>query len=123
MPLPTGFDNKVVDVDDVDEATFNSILTAQNNAGYWATDIKIMDSTSAVILFCKNYVTSHPGDGGSYPYVSRQAISQVSMNQAALDADKATKAVNGYVPTGMFIDPTTPGSVYILYQQLGNSST
>lgn len=114
MPVPPGFNNKVIICEPVTAADLNAVIATQNAAGNWLTDIKIMDATGAALLFCVNY-------NAAYGYTALQRVNLVLFMQANLDADAAAQLIDGYVPTGMFLDPTTPGAVYVLYQLLVDS--
>lgn len=108
--LPDGFDNTVI-VTAADAASINAELATMNAADYLATDIKF-DGSHALLLFGKNV-------GADFVASAPQKVNVVAATQVALDADKATEAADGYVPTGVFADGTT---VLVLYQQLGESS-
>lgn len=115
MPVPAGFDNIVRVVLPVTAIDLNAEISTQNGAGYWLTDIKIMDSSVAALIFVRT--------NAIYGYAAPQKINVVNMDQPDIDADAAIELPAGYVPTGIFLDPTTPGSIFILYQLLDDPLT
>ncbi len=108
MPIPTGFDNKVVVVNPITASDLNTALSTLNAASYWVTDMRLSDTGDALLLACKTAT-----GGGAYNYTADQKVNEVLIDQSALDADKATETANGYWPTGIFLDPVTPGSVFV----------
>lgn len=113
MPIPTGFDNKVVVVSPITATDLNTALTTLNAAGYWVTDLRLSTSGDALLLACKTNTGA-----GAYGYTADQKVNLVDIDQTALDADKATETGDGYWPTGIFIDPADDTQVFVLYSQL-----
>lgn len=73
--------------------------------------VAIMDSTEAALLFAKNFADT-------YGYSAPQRMRLLDLDQSTIDTENAAQLTDGYVPTGMFLDPSTPGAVYINYQLL-----
>lgn len=115
MPLPTGYSNKIKIVTD-DAASINAELAAQNAADVWVVNMGFDLSNGIAYLLLSTNV------GAAYVPTSPQKVNILASNdQAALDADAATEALDGYVPTGIFIHPSDYVP-YVLYQQLNDSS-
>lgn len=115
MPLPTGFDTKVVLVTNtpVGAADLNAELTAENAAGYACGSIVFTDDDNALMFFTR--AGDDPLDN-----VFPQKVNQVTMSQVAIDADKATEVANDYYPTAIFTTPA--GLLFIMYSDFGGGS-
>jgi hypothetical protein len=110
MPIPTGFDNKVIRVtaSPVTASDLNTEIAAQNGDDFYMTNLMFTDANNAFLLFAKNL----GGTGTTWS----QKVNEVTQTQAALDADKATEEGNGNFPTGLFVTPG--GGLLVFYQQL-----
>lgn len=111
MPIPTGFDNSVLLAESASEIHINTLLDDRNTAGYWCTSMEIQDNDTALLLFVKS-------DYATAGYSAAQKVNAVNIDQGDLDTDKATEATAGYWPTGIFLNPDNPGTVFVLYSLL-----
>lgn len=115
MPLPTGFDTKVVHVTNtpVGAADLNAEISSGNAGGYACGAIAFADDDNALLFFTR--AGDDPLDN-----VFPQKVNQVTVSQVAIDADKATEAANDYYPTATFTTPA--GLLFIMYTDFGGGS-